>query len=147
MAVLFYFQFRSLDDLEETSEVVLRQLSSDTAESLTRAVEDYLKRPHISVLLRITQGRTEPLDLSFIEPVFNDALTESPFVESFYVWTERGPMSNRWLVFDRASKLATAASIEQRFREDKVPGDRVLTRLRQPVGTPRANGALPRGPG
>src|SRR5688572_13643798 len=82
MAVLFYFQFKSLDDLEETSEVVLRQLSSDTAESLTRAVEDYLKRPHISVLLRITQGRTEPLDLSFIEPVFNDALTESPFVES-----------------------------------------------------------------
>ena len=110
MAVLFYFQFKSLDDLEETSEVVLRQLSSDTAESLTRAVEDYLKRPHISVLLRITQGRTEPLDLSFIEPVFNDALIESPFVESFYVWTERGPMSNRWLVFDRTSKLATSAS-------------------------------------
>src|ERR687896_793012 len=53
MAVLFYFQFKSLDDLEETSEVVLRQLSSDTAESLTRAAEDYLKRPHISVLLRI----------------------------------------------------------------------------------------------
>jgi hypothetical protein len=68
MAVLFYFQFRSLDDLEETSEVVLRQLSSDTAESLTRAVEDYLKRPHISVLLRITQARTEPIDLPFIEP-------------------------------------------------------------------------------
>jgi signal transduction histidine kinase len=138
MAVLFYFQFRSLDDLEETSAVVLRQLSSDTAESLTRAVEDYLKRPHISVLLRITQGRTEPLDLQFIEPVFNDALTESPFVESFYVWTERGPMSNRWLVFDRASKQATSASIEQRFREDKVIGARVLSRLRELVGTRRA---------
>jgi signal transduction histidine kinase len=137
MAVLFYFQFKSLDDLEETSEVVLRQLSSDTAESLTRAVEDYLKRPHISVLLRITQGRTEPLDLSFIEPVFNDALTESPFVESFYVWTERGPMSNRWLVFDRTSKMATS-SIEQRFREDKVIGARLLKRLRELVDTRRA---------
>ena len=138
MAVLFYFQFKSLDDLEETSAVVLRQLSSDTAESLTRAAEDYLKRPHISVLLRITQGRTEPLDLQFIEPVFNDALSESPFVESFYVWTERGPMANRWLVFDRTSKLATAASIEHRFREDKVLGDRLLTRLRQLVETRRA---------
>ena len=137
MAVLFYFQFKSLGDLEETSEVVLRQLSSDTAESLTRAVEDYLKRPHISVLLRITQGRTEPLDLSFIEPVFNDALTESPFVESFYVWTERGPMSNRWLVFDRTSKLATS-SIDQRFREDKVIGGRLLKRLRELVDTRRA---------
>ena len=67
MAVLFYFQFKSLNDLEETSAVVLRQLSSDTAESLTRAVEDYLKRPHISVLLRIPQARTEPLDLAVID--------------------------------------------------------------------------------
>jgi signal transduction histidine kinase len=138
MAVLFYFQFKSLDDLETTSEVVLRQLSSDTAESLTRSVEDYLKRPHISVLLRITQGRTEPLDLPFIEPVFNDALTESPFVESFFVWTERGPMSNQWLVFDRASRQAAAGPIEQRFRDDQVLGDRLLRRLRDITQTRRA---------
>ena len=57
MAVLFYFQFKSLNDIETTSAVVLRQLSSDTADSLTRAIEDYLKRPHISVLLRIPQAR------------------------------------------------------------------------------------------
>ena len=104
MAVLFYFQFKSLNDIETTSAVVLRQLSSDTAESLTRSIEDYLKRPHISVLLRIPSARTEPLDLPFIEPIFNDALTESPFVDSFYVWSERGPDSNKWLVFDNASK-------------------------------------------
>ncbi len=140
MAVLFYFQFKSLDDLEATSEVVLRQLSSDTAESLTRSVEDYLKRPHISVLLRITQARTEPLDLSFIEPVFNDALIESPFVESFFVWTERGPLSNTWLVFDRSSRLAASdvGTLAQRFREDKVVGNRLLTRLRELVETRRA---------
>ena len=140
MAVLFYFQFRSLDDLEETSEVVLRQLSSDTAESLTRSVEDYLKRPHISVLLRITQARTEPIDLSFIEPVFSDALVESPFVESFFVWTERGPMSNRWLVYDRASKRAASDvdSIAGRFRDDKAIGDKLLSRLRDLVQTRRA---------
>src|SRR6188472_2107858 len=83
MAVLFYFQFRSLNDIETTSAVVLRQLSSETADSLTRAIEDYLNRPHISVLLRIQQRQTEPLDLPSIEPVLNDALEESPFVESF----------------------------------------------------------------
>ena len=140
MAVLFYFQFRSLDDLEETSEVVLRQLSSDTAESLTRSVEDYLKRPHISVLLRITQARTEPIDLSFIEPVFSDALVESPFVESFFVWTERGPLSNRWLVYDRASKHGgtQADAIASRFREDQVLGTRLLARFREIVQTRRA---------
>jgi signal transduction histidine kinase len=140
MAVLFYFQFRSLDDLEETSEVVLRQLSSDTAESLTRSVEDYLKRPHISVLLRITQARTEPIDLSFVEPVLSDALVESPFVESFFVWTEVGPLSNKWLVYDRASKQAGTQvdAIASRFREDKATGDTLLARLRDIVQTRRA---------
>jgi signal transduction histidine kinase len=138
MAVLFYFQFRSLADIETTSAVVLRQLSSETADSLTRSIEDYLKRPHISVLLRITQARTEPLDLPFIEPVFNDAMTESPFVESFYVWTERGPHANQWLVFDQASKNFPNGALEQRFREDKATGDKLLVRIRELHATRRA---------
>ena len=138
MAVLFYFQFRSLADIETTSAVVLRQLSSETADSLTRAIEDYLKRPHISVLLRITQARTEPLDLPYIEPVFNDGMTESPFVESFFVWTERGPHANQWLVFDQASKTLPSGAIEQRFREDKALGHTLLARLRELHETRRA---------
>ncbi len=138
MAVLFYFQFRSLNDIETTSAVVLRQLSSETADSLTRSIEDYMKRPHISVLLRIPQARTEPLDLAWIDPVFNDALAESPFVESFFVWTERGPRSKQWLVFDQASKSQPAGAIDQRFREDKVLGDQLLRRLRELVTTRRA---------
>jgi len=137
MAVLFYFQFKSLNDIETTSAVVLRQLSSETADSLTRSIEDYMKRPHISVLLRITQGRTEPLDLPFIEPILNDALAESPFVESFYFWTEVGPEANKWLVFDEASKALPSGAIE-RFREDKVTGSLLLRRLRELVKTKRA---------
>ena len=138
MAVLFYFQFKSLHDIETTSAVVLRQLSSETADSLTRSIEDYLKRPHISVLLRITQARTEPLDLGFIEPVLNDALIESPFVESFFLWTERGPHSNQWLVFDNASKQIPDGPLEQRFRNDKALGAKLLPRLRELVETRRA---------
>ncbi|MBY0494097.1 MAG: HAMP domain-containing histidine kinase [Cyanobacteria bacterium] len=138
MAVLFYFQFKSLADIETTSAVVLRQLSSETADSLARSIEDYLKRPHISVLLRITQRSTEPLDLPFIEPILNDALTESPFVESFYVWTERGPRANQWLVFDQASKNFPNGALEQRFREDKVVGDKLLMRIRELLATRRA---------
>ena len=138
MAVLFYFQFRSLNDIETTSAVVLRQLSSETADSLTRSIEDYLKRPHISVLLRIPQARTEPLDLAWIDPVFNDALAESPFVESFFVWAERGPRSKQWLVFDQASKAQPAGATERRFREDKVLGGKLLPRLQELVKTRRA---------
>ncbi len=137
MAVLFYFQFKSLNDIETTSAVVLRQFSSETADSLARSIEDYMKRPHISVLLRITQGRTEPLDLPFIEPILNDALAESPFVESFFFWTEVGPQANTWLVFDESSKALPSGDLE-RFREDKVVGDRLLRRLRELVNTKRA---------
>jgi signal transduction histidine kinase len=138
MAVLFYFQFRSLKDIEATSTVVLRQLSSETADSVTRSIEDYLKRPHISVLLRIPAARMEPFDFSYIEPVFNDALTESPFVESFYMWTEKGPQSNKWLAFDRNSQQVPSGSVEQRFREDKVLGAKLLARFRDLVKTRRA---------
>lgn len=138
MAVLFYFQFTSLKDIETTSAVVLRQMSSETADSMTRSIEDYLKRPHISVLLRITQARSEPIDLAFIEPVFNDGLTESPFVASFFVWAERGPHSNKWLVFDQPSKKMPDGPIERRFREDQALGQRLLPRLRELVETRRA---------
>ena len=57
VAVLFYFQFRSLDDIEETSAIVLRQLSRDTAESLALELEKALKQPHIDVLLRPARSR------------------------------------------------------------------------------------------
>lgn len=137
MAVLFYFQFKSLEDIETTSAVVLRQLSSETADSVTRSIEDYLKRPHISVLLRIPQARTEPIDYEFVEPIFNDALSESPFVESFFVWSEVGPRANQWLVFDQASK-ALPSGARERFREDKVVGAKLLGRLQELVKTRRA---------
>lgn len=106
VAVLFYFQFRSLNDLETTSAVVLRQLSSDTVESLARGIEDALKRPHISVLLGIPQARMEPPDPAFIAPVLAEGLIESPFIDAFYLWTaeDKGhPLGGRWLTYDRAS--------------------------------------------
>src|SRR5262245_55019069 len=133
VAVLFYFQFRSLNDLEKTSAVVLHQLSSDTAESMARSVEEHLKRPHISVLLRIPQARTEPLDLAWIDPVMRDSLRESPFVESFYIWTERGPLARRWLSYDRAS--GASARLEDRFKENCTVGARLLPRLMDLVKT------------
>ena len=43
-------------DLEATSAVVLRQLSSDTADRGAKTVEESLKRPHISVLLAGAAG-------------------------------------------------------------------------------------------
>ena len=135
MAVLFYFQFRSLNDIEKTSTIVLRQLSSDTADSLTETAEAYLKRPYFGVLLRVPQARVEPLDLAFIDPIMHDALLESPYVTSFFVWTERGPHANQWLAYDHASDERPADDLDRRFREDTVFGPVLLPRLRQLVKT------------
>ncbi len=135
MGVLFYFQFRSLNDIEKTSAVVLRQLSSDTADSLIETVEAYLNRPYFNVLLRVPQARVEPLDLPFIDPVMRNALIESPYVTSFFVWTERGPHANQWLTYDHASVAQSAGDVESRFRVDRVFGDKLLPRLHQLVKT------------
>lgn len=133
MAVLFYFQFRSLNDIEKTSAVVLRQLSSDTADSLTETVEAYLKRPYFGVILRVPQARIEPLDLAYIDPIMHDALQESPFVSSFFVWSERGPHGNQWLAYDHQSAAQPAVNVERRFREDSIFGAKLLPRLHQLV--------------
>jgi signal transduction histidine kinase len=133
VAVLFYFQFRSLNDLEATSAVVLRQLSSDTADGLGKVIEEALKRPHISVLLGIPQSRMEPPDPAFIAPVLTQGLAESPFIDEFYIWSadeEGGGLSGRWLVFDRAS-AAAAGPVAGRFREAPEVAARLLPQLQQ----------------
>jgi signal transduction histidine kinase len=88
VAVLFYFQFRSLRDLGESSAVVLRQLSQETADEIAKTIDDALKAPHINVLLRITQAQTEPLDLPFIQRAFEDSIRRDGFITRFYVWSE-----------------------------------------------------------
>ena len=88
VAVLFYFQFRSLRDLGESSGVVLRQLSQETADDIAKTIDDALKAPHINVLLRITQAQTEPLDLPFIQRAFEDSIKRDGFITRYYVWSE-----------------------------------------------------------
>ena len=130
MAVLFYFQFRSLSDLETTSAVVLHQLSIHTADSMTESLEEYLKRPYINALLRLPQARSEPLDFDWIDPVLENSLAESPFVEAYYLWSEREPGGKGILAYDRASVAQATDSPERRFHENPVLGPHLLKRLR-----------------
>ena len=44
VAVLFYFQFRSISALSQSSAVVLRQLSQETADGLAQELQDSLQR-------------------------------------------------------------------------------------------------------
>jgi signal transduction histidine kinase len=123
VAVLFYFQFTSIDALGRSSAVVLRQLSQETADGVTRKIEDTLKAPYINVLLRTPQAQSDPLNLAAIEPTFEQALATMPFVSRFYVWSDistehRGEL----LAYDREnegfhSNLPEADLVVRRFRE------------------------------
>ena len=88
VAILFYFQFRSLNDLGQASGVVLRQLSTETADAVTKDLQDMLRSPRTDVLLKIFQYQTEPLDLPMIETTFKQGLELEPFVDGFYVWSD-----------------------------------------------------------
>src|SRR5205809_3066702 len=103
VAILFYFQFRSISALSQTSALVLRQLSQATSEGVTDVLVDALRTVRVDVLLKIGQRQTEPLDLPFIENTFEQGLIADPFVDRFYVWSDvttdhRGDV----LAFDRA---------------------------------------------
>jgi signal transduction histidine kinase len=88
VAVLFYFQFRSLSDLGRSSAVVLKQLSKETADGVTKSVSDTLKQPYINALLRIPQAQAEPLNLPFIQSAFERSLATETFVKRYYVWSD-----------------------------------------------------------
>jgi signal transduction histidine kinase len=105
VAILFYFQFRSLSDLGQASAVVLRQLSQETADAVTKDLQDALKAPRTDVLLKIFQYQTEPLDLPFINTTFNQGLDADPYVDGYYVWSEATTEHrNEVLSFDREAR-------------------------------------------
>src|SRR5437773_10655574 len=86
VAVLFYFQFRSIADLGRSSAVVLRQLSQATADGLTKSIEDSLKKPYINTMLGVPQGQTEPFNFAAIARTFDEGLLAQPYVSRYYVW-------------------------------------------------------------
>lgn len=107
VGVLFYFQFRSLSDLQRASAVVLHQLSSSTANQLVKTVQQDLKRPHLEVLLRIGQSDSEPIDVAAVEPMFREGLRTNPFVDAFYIWSADDPLyGNKVLEFSRERPAA-----------------------------------------
>jgi len=105
VAIMFYFQFRSVADLGQASGVVLRQFSQATADVVTKDLQDALRSPRTDVLLKIFQYQTEPLDLPFISTTFDQGLDADPFVDGFYVWSNATvEHKDEVLAFDRSGR-------------------------------------------
>jgi signal transduction histidine kinase len=132
VTLLFYLQFRAISDLGRSSTVVLEQLSQATADGLTKSLADALKAPFINVMLGVTQAQSEPLNLSFIQNVFEQGLAANPFVDRFYVWSDAGPdHRDEVLGYDRNSHgfrtdLPEAELMVRRFHE-LAPLKRAIT--------------------
>src|ERR1700704_4375773 len=88
VAVVFYFQFRSIADLGRSSAVVLRQLSQETADGLTKSIEDTLKKPYVNPMLGVPQGQTEPFNFTAIAKTFEEGFAAEPYITRYYVWSD-----------------------------------------------------------
>lgn len=144
VAVLFYFQFQSINDLASTSAVVLRQLSQETADAAASDVEATLKRPHIGVLLAVPQARADAMDLAWMDGVLRQGLEESPFVEAFYIWSAVADTHrDRLLVYDHESLRDTSGDLTRRFRDAPATGAVILPRLQELLEHKRAIVAFP----
>jgi signal transduction histidine kinase len=121
VAVLFYFQFRSIADLGRSSAVVLRQLSQETADGLTKSIKDALKLPYINTMLGVPQGQTEPFNLPAIAKTFDEGLIAQPYVSTFYVWSDvTDTHRDELLAYDRETHefragVPEAAMLVKRF--------------------------------
>ena len=124
VAILFYFQFRSISALSQSSTVVLQQLSQGAVDGVTQTIEDTLKAPYINVLLRTNQQLTDPLNLQAIAPLLEQGLRAEPFVTRFYVWSDVVATEHRdqVMAYDRDrdgffTNVPEATVMVRRFRE------------------------------
>jgi signal transduction histidine kinase len=123
VAVLFYFQFRSIADLGRSSAVVLRQLSQETADGLTNSIESALKLPYINTMLGVPQGQTDPFNLAAISKTFDQGFIAEPYIDRFYVWSDvTVEHRDELLAYDRDTHefragIPEADLVVRRFRE------------------------------
>jgi signal transduction histidine kinase len=139
VTILFYFQYRSIRALSESSTVVLRQLSSETADAVTKVLVDTLRTVRFDVLLKVGQRQTEPLDLAYIENTFEQGLVSDLFVDRFYVWSDvTREHKGQVLAYDRKSygfivNPPESALLVKRFH-DLAPEQRAIAIFDDSIG-------------
>jgi signal transduction histidine kinase len=113
VAVVFYLQFRSLQDLETTSTLVLDQLSADAAERVIQALVHDFKAPHLDELNRAgIEADVAGLNLRALEPTLGEGLERHPFVQAFVVWSAVTGPDGRLLLYERPGGFRDAATAE-----------------------------------
>jgi signal transduction histidine kinase len=86
VGALVFVQYRSLQDLEDTSIVVLETLSEQVADSLLQGLRTDLERPSFEIE-RIDHLALERRDTEKLLPVLRERGRSMPMVDAFYLWS------------------------------------------------------------
>jgi signal transduction histidine kinase len=137
IAILLFFQYRSLGDLEETSAQVLETLSRQTADALVASVQADFRSPRFE-LAQIDDQAVERFDLEQVASVMAGLGRSSVRVEAFYLWARatRGPYDETVLEFRTGSEGAETPNPVERFRP-AGPEGRQLASLAEAMAADR----------
>ncbi len=117
VAILFYFQYRSLRVLEQTSTGLLRQLTQATADRLVQAILQDIKIPSFNELQRVQQSDVEMMDFDAVRPVLEEGLQRHSYIDAFFLWSSRprAKFRDRVMMFDRDRQVREGDADEQRI--------------------------------
>lgn len=134
LAVLFYFQFRSVSDLAESSAVVLETLSKEATDRIATEIQAGFRAPRRAVAPWLQPDVTDPLNVPVIEDIFARALDAHPLLHRLYVWSDVASLHRgELLAYDRDRRqlyggLPEAADLIQGVRRSSSE-KKVLNRL------------------
>ena len=86
-ALILFFQHRALSALDAQTQVILRQVSDQTAADIAVAVRETLDGPVFDTLTRVNHPELRAGRLDLVARQFEDGLAAYPHVERFFVWS------------------------------------------------------------
>lgn len=90
VATLVYFEFKSLNELEQSSRLVLETRSAQTADALQVSIQRDFERPAYD-MERTDHLALQRFDLAAVAPVLQVAGRAGPIIDAFYLWSEEAP--------------------------------------------------------
>ena len=88
-ALVLYFQHRAVSTLHAQTEVILRQVSQQTAADVVSEVRATLDGPIFDTLTRVNHPELRAGRLDLVAERYAEGLAAYPHVERFFVWSEK----------------------------------------------------------
>lgn len=123
-----FFQHRALSTLDAQTEVILRQISEQTATDIASEVREALDGPVFDTLTRVNHPELLAGRFDLVVSRFEEGLAAYPHVERFFAWSKEteAAVAGEALFHDRPSANPTPQSTMASFTRDPVLGKAIL---------------------